>query len=95
MDDRSIWLLVVIFMCIMMSAYFSATETAFLSINKIRLKTMADDGNKRAAKVLKIADDFDAMISTVLIGNNLVNILVSYHANHYMQFAWGTFKLAT
>ena len=77
MDDRSIWLLVVIFMCIMMSAYFSATETAFLSINKIRLKTMADDGNKRAAKVLKIADDFDAMISTVLIGNNLVNILAS------------------
>jgi CBS domain containing-hemolysin-like protein len=61
----------------MMSAYFSATETAFLSINKIRLKTMADDGNKRASKVLKIADDFDAMISTVLIGNNLVNILAS------------------
>ena len=77
MDGRSIGLLVVIFVCIMMSAYFSATETAFLSINKIRLKTMAEDGNKKAAKVLKLADDFDSMISTVLIGNNIVNILAS------------------
>ena len=61
----------------MMSAYFSSTETAFLSINKIRLKTMADDGNKKAKKVLELADNFDALISTVLIGNNIVNILAS------------------
>ena len=77
MDGRSIGLLVVIFLCIMASAYFSATETAFLSINKIRLKTSAEDGNKKAARVLKLADNFDAMLSTVLIGNNIVNILAS------------------
>lgn len=77
MDGRSIGLLVVIFLCIMASAYFSATETAFLSINKIRLKTAAEDGNKKALRVLKLADNFDAMLSTVLIGNNIVNILAS------------------
>lgn len=76
MDDRLLWLIVILF-CLMMSAYFSASETAFLSINKIRLKTMADDGNKKASKVLKLADNYDALISTILIGNNIVNILAS------------------
>ena len=62
---------------VIMSAYFSATETAFLSMNRIRLKAMADDKNKRAALVLRLADDFDKLISTILIGNNIVNIALS------------------
>ena len=62
---------------ILMSAYFSATETAFTSINKTRLKTMAEKGNKRAALVLKLSEKYDSLISTILIGNNIVNISVS------------------
>lgn len=77
MDSHSIFLLITILFCVLMSAYFSATETAFSTINKIRLKTMAEDGNKKAARALKLADDYDGLISTILIGNNIVNILAS------------------
>ncbi len=63
--------------CLIMSGYFSATETAFLSINKTKLKTMVENGNKRAALVLKLSDKYDRLISTILIGNNIVNILLS------------------
>ena len=60
--------------CIAMSAYFSATETAFSSLNKTRLKVLADNGNKRAALALKLSEDYDKLISTILIGNNIVNL---------------------
>lgn len=63
--------------CVIMSAYFSATETAFSTFNRIRLKNIAEKGNKRAVKALKLADNYDTLISTILIGNNIVNILAS------------------
>lgn len=63
--------------CIAMSAYFSATETAFSSLNKTRLKVLADNGNKRARLALKLSEDYDKLISTILIGNNIVNIMVA------------------
>lgn len=69
--------IVIIVICLVMSAYFSATETAFSTLNQIRVKNMAEKGNKRAALVLRIVNDFDTMLSTILIGNNLVNILLS------------------
>ena len=63
--------------CLVMSAYFSATETAFSSLNKTRLKVLADNGNKKAALALRLAGDYDRLISTILIGNNIVNITVA------------------
>ena len=69
--------LVIIMVCIIMSAYFSATETAFSTFNRIRIKNLAEKGNKRAAAALKLADSYDTLISTILIGNNIVNILAS------------------
>lgn len=77
MDEHSIIMLITVLFCILMSAYFSATETAFSTVNRIRLKTMAEDGNKKAAKVLKLSDNYDSLLSTILIGNNIVNILAS------------------
>ena len=62
---------------IMMSAYFSATETAFSSVNKIRLKNMSQMGDKRARLTLNLAEDYDNLLSTILIGNNIVNIASS------------------
>ena len=59
---------------ISLSAYFSATETALTSCNKLRLKNLAKDGNRRAKTVLKLLDKFDNALSTILIGNNIVNI---------------------
>ena len=74
MGPDSYGLIIAFFVCLVLSGFFSASETAFSTANKIRLKNLAQDGNKRAAKVLSIIDDYDAMISAVLIGNNIVNI---------------------
>lgn len=73
MDSDSISLIIIVF-CVIMSAYFSATETAFSSLNRIRIKNMADKGNKKAALVMKMSENYDGMLSTILIGNNIVNI---------------------
>lgn len=66
--------LVIIVICIIMSAYFSATETAFSSLNRIRVKNMAEKGNKKAELVMRLEENYDSMLSTILIGNNIVNI---------------------
>ena len=63
--------------CVAGSAYFSATETAFSTCNRFRLKSMANKGNGRAQLVLKLLDNYDRLISTILVGNNFVNILAS------------------
>lgn len=57
-----------------MSAYFSATETAFSSLNRIRIKNMAEKGNKKACLVMRLSENYDSLLSTILIGNNIVNI---------------------
>lgn len=69
--------ILIIVVLLVFSAFFSASETAFSSVNKIRLKNYAVQGNKRAEKALKIADQFDKTLTTILIGNNIVNILSS------------------
>ena len=62
---------------ILMSAYFSATETAFSSLNKTRLKALAEKGDRRAALACSLSEQYDRLLSTILIGNNIVNIAVS------------------
>ena len=69
--------IIIILVCFILSAYFSATETAFTTVNKIRLKSKADDGDKKARLILKLADNYDRLLTTILIGNNIVNILAS------------------
>ncbi len=63
--------------CVIMSAYFSATETAFSSLNKTRLKALAEKDDKKAALALKLSEKYDKLISTILIGNNIVNIALA------------------
>lgn len=60
---------------ILLSAYFSATETAFSSLNKIRIKNLANNGNKKARLTLNLCEKYDKLLSSILIGNNIVNIL--------------------
>ncbi len=69
--------IIVMVICLILSAYFSATETAFLSMNKTRLKVLADKGNKKARLALSLDEKYDRLISTILIGNNIVNITLS------------------
>ncbi len=74
MDDGSITLLVALVILVAFSAFFSASETAFSSLNQIRLKSRADDGDASAARVLAMAEQYDKLLSSILIGNNIVNI---------------------
>ena len=75
MDSSSTAIMTIaIILLVCMSAYFSATETAFSSLNRIRLKSWAEDGNQRAALALQLSEDYDRLLSTILIGNNIVNI---------------------
>ena len=69
--------IIIIVVCVFLSAYFSATETAFSTFNRIRVKNMAEKGNKKADLVLTLSDNYDSLISAILIGNNIVNILAS------------------
>ena len=77
MEPQLITYLVIIVACVFFSAYFSATETAFSTFNRIRIKTLAEKGDKRAALALRISENYDSLISTILIGNNIVNILAA------------------
>ncbi len=77
MDSGSITQIIVLIVLIILSGYFSATETAFSALNRIRVKNMASDGNKKAALVLNMSENFDKILSTILIGNNIVNIVAT------------------
>lgn len=63
-----------IFVLLVLSAYFSATETAFTSLNRIKIKNMAGEGNGKAKRVLNLEERYDTLLSTILVGNNIANI---------------------
>ena len=71
------------------SAFFSASETALSSANKIRLRTQAEDGNKKAARALDLIDGYDRTLSTILVGNNVVNLYASSLATAAAIAVWG------
>ena len=66
--------LVVLAILLMLSAFFSSAETALTCTNKVKMKSLADEGSKNAKRVLEILESPGKMLSTILIGNNLVNI---------------------
>ena len=74
MDSHSIGLILALIVLVALSAFFSATETAYMSLNRVRIKNMASDGDRRARRVMKLLDSYDRLLATVLIGNNIVNI---------------------
>lgn len=75
--DSSVGLIIWLVILILCSAYFSATETAFSSLSRIRLKNLAAEGSKKAAMALKLSENYDKLLSSILIGNNVVNITAS------------------
>jgi Mg2+/Co2+ transporter CorB len=76
-DASSVIQLVTLFILVLLSAFFSSAETAFLTVNRVKMRSLEEDGDKRAARVNKILDNYSKMISTILIGNNIVNIAAS------------------
>lgn len=77
MGSMDLSTIIIVILLLAASAFFSASETAFSSVNLLRLKNMAEEGNQKARTATKIAAEFDKMLSTILIGNNLVNIAIS------------------
>lgn len=74
MDETAVIQIIAIIILIVLSNYFSGTETAFSSVSRARLKNLSNSGDKRAGRSLRIVDDFDRALSALLIGNNIVNI---------------------
>ena len=92
METHAIQLAVLIVL-VLLSAFFSSAETAFMTINKVKVKAMADDGSKRAKKVLSICEDTQKMLSAILIGNNIVNLSASALMTVFVTDVFGSFAI--
>ncbi len=79
----------IIVILILLSAVFSASETALSSVNKVRLRSYAEEGNKRAKMAIKITDNFDKTLTTILIGNNIVNLAATTVATVWISLHFG------
>lgn len=90
MDSGDIFQIITLAILLFLSAFFSSAETALTTVNRIRLRTLAEDGNKRAARVLRITDDSGKMLSAILIGNNIVNLSASSMATSLAIRIWGS-----
>ncbi|MCR5255093.1 MAG: hemolysin family protein [Acetatifactor sp.] len=77
MDTPGVIQIIILVILILLSAFFSSAETAFTTVTMVKMRSLADDGKKRALKVIKILEHQDKMLSTILIGNNIVNLSAS------------------
>lgn len=89
MDTSGVIQLFILVVLIFLSGFFSSAETALTTVNRVRLRTLADEGNKRAVTVNKIIDQYSKMLSAVLIGNNIVNLSASSLATTFVISQWG------
>ena len=74
MDSGDATQLIILLILLLLSAFFSSAETALTTVNKIRIRSLADEGSKCAKTVLEITDNSGKMLSAILIGNNIVNL---------------------
>ncbi len=93
MDPDSIIKIVILVFLVILSAFFSSAETAFSTANKIRIESMAEDGNRKARKACKILSNYGKMLSAVLIGNNIVNIAASSLATVFATQVFGEWTI--
>lgn len=94
MDTTSITQIMFLIILIFLSGFFSSAESAFTTVNKIRLRTLSEDGNKNAARAEKILRKYSKMLSTILIGNNIVNISASALATTTAIRIWGSMSVS-
>lgn len=83
--------IIAVIILILLSAYFSATETAFTSLNRIRIKKQASNGDKRSKLVLELAENYNNILTTILIGNNIVNIATTSIVTVLLVSLYGDF----
>mgnify|MGYP002226966470 CR=1 FL=1 len=89
MDPSDTYQIIILLILLALSAFFSSNETALMSVNRIRLRSLADEGNKRASMALDILEDqMPKLLSAILIGNNIVNISASSLATTLAYSFW-------
>ncbi len=93
MDTTGVIQLISLLILVLLSAFFSSAETAFTTVNQVRLRTLAQEGSKRATRVLSILGQYSKMLSTILIGNNIVNISASSVATTFAIRTWGSYMV--
>lgn len=89
MDTSGVIQLIILVILLFLSAFFSSAETAFSTVNRVRIRSLEEEGNKKASTVLKILDNYGKMLSTILIGNNIVNISASSLMTSLIIRIWG------
>ena len=90
LDIDSIVNIIILAVLLALSAFFSSAETALTTVNKFSLRSLADNGNKRARRVMKVTENSSKLISTILIGNNIVNIAASSLTTIFATKAFGS-----
>lgn len=90
MDTTGVIQLITLLVLVLLSAFFSSAETAFSTVNRVRLRTLAQENNKGAVRVLAILDQYGKMLSAILIGNNIVNLSASSVATTFAIKIWGS-----
>lgn len=90
MDSSDIAQLISLIILLLLSAFFSSAETALVTVNKIRMRTLSETGDKRADRVLRVTENSSKMLSAILIGNNLVNLSASSIATTLATKIWGS-----
>lgn len=102
MDTSGVIRLIILFILILLSSFFSSAETALTTVNRVRIRSLLEEGNKRAGTVLKVLDRYSKMLSTILIGNNIVNIsasslttamVIDYIGNYAVGIATGVLTI--
>ncbi|WP_035773501.1 HlyC/CorC family transporter [Butyrivibrio sp. VCD2006] len=92
--QKNIVQLIILIILVFLSAFFSSAETAMSCVSRVRIKTLVEENNKRAIAVSRILDDYQNMLSAVLIGNNIVNLSASALMTIYVQRIWGDFAIS-
>ena len=93
MDTSGVIQLISLFLLLLLSGFFSSAETALTTVNKVRIRTLCEEGNKRAITTQKILDNYSKVLSTILIGNNIVNLTASSLATTLAIKIWGSFAV--
>ena len=93
MDTESITGFIILFLLLVLSAFFSSAETALTTVNRVRIRTLTEEGDKRAVTVQGILDRYSKMLSTILVGNNIVNISASSLATTLALHLWGSYAV--
>ena len=93
-NSSNVWMIVVMFVLLLFSAFFSAIETTFTSFNRVRIKSLAQNGDKRAKLTMKLDEKYDKLLISILVGNNIVNIALSTIATiFFVDVIAGTYQI--